>query len=351
MAQKASHSNHRVAHGKQDFGAVRVKPLPPLLICAVKRTFFRAVFRTESQLFRIVLAIFKMRIYPPFAQRFFPEFGIFPVIFSVRTVMRTRLCSIFFRLRFFQYRGNLQFPTRQNFIADTSLVALRTRRVKDAPHEIFRQILLCHPMIAVRVRIQIPRAVPEAFRVAAGIFEMIRHLRILFLNGSECVEKRHAAVRFGSSCKIQSGVRKKITPLRHSDTVKGFRRAVYNAHRIRVGKSRVLARRNKHPPEDKMRVFAGGNHARKPIHRSVRIAPAQTFYKRADNVVVIVAVAVVKHGFFLNRLFGCLFGNINRRTVRRLRRNRGGRPFFRRRFNSKFQRIQKAPRIPVCRFD
>ena len=167
-------------------------------------------------------------------------------------------------------------------------------------------------MIAVRMRIKIPRAVPEALRVAAGIFQVIGNFRILFLNGGERVKKRHTAVRLGSRRKIQSGVRKKITPLRHSDAVKGFRRAVYNAHRIRVGKSRVLARRNKHPPEDKMRVFAGGNHARKPIHRSVRIAPAQTFYKRADNVVVIVAVAVVKHGFFLNRLFGGLFGNINR---------------------------------------
>ena len=167
-------------------------------------------------------------------------------------------------------------------------------------------------MVAVCVRIKIACAVPEALRVAAGIFQVIGNFHILFLNGSERVEKRHAAVRFGSSCKIQSGVSKKITPLRHSDAVKGFRRTVYDAHCIRIGKPRVLAGGNKHPPEDKMRVFAGGNHARKPIHRSVRIAPAQTFYKRADNVVVIVAVAVVKYGFFLNRLFGCLFGNINR---------------------------------------
>ena len=134
-------------------------------------------------------------------------------------------------------------------------------------------------------------------------------------------------------------MRKHKAPFGKSDAVKGCGAAFDDAERMRVGKAGVFAGGNKHAPEYKMRIFSRCEHARHPIHSRIRIASAKAFYKGADNVVVIVAVAVVQHDFFLNAFFGRFAAYVNAASFRR---NAGmflRRPAFGGRFDGKFQRV------------
>ncbi len=202
-------------------------------------------------------------------------------------------------------------------------------------------------MVAVGVGIQISRAVPEAFRVAAGIAQMIGHLGVLFFDGRKRVEESHGAVRLFRSGKIERRVRQKIAAFGKPHAVESLRAGVHHGDSIRIGEAGVLAGGNQHPPENKARILAGGGHTRKPVHRRVGIAPAQTFDERADNVIMIVAVAVVQHDFFLNGLLGGLPRNINRGAVGGNGRIRVRLPFFGSRLDGKLQRVQERPGVAV----
>ena len=146
-------------------------------------------------------------------------------------------------------------------------------------------------------------------------------------------------------------MREKVAPLGHADSVECVGTACDDAHCVRICKPRVFTGRYEHSPEDKGSVFSGGDHAREPIHRGVWVAPPQAFNKRADDIVVIIAVAVVEHDFFLNRFFGGFAAYVDRRTPRGHGRRGGGIPFFGCRFYCEFERVQQTARVSVRRFD
>ena len=138
-----------------------------------------------------------------------------------------------------------------------------------------------------------------------------------------------------------------VAAFRKTDAVKGIRAGCYDSDCVRIGKPRVFAGRNQHAAEDKMRILACAHHACKPVHCGIRVAAAQGFYECRNNVVVVVAVAVVQNDFFLNRFFGRFLRNIdfaspcrNGICVVRL-------PFFRGSFHGKFQCVQQGTGIAV----
>ena len=61
----------------------------------------------------------------------------------------------------------------------------------------------------------------------------------------------------------------------------------------RVGQADVLGRQDHQPPRDEARVLPGGDHPGQIVQRACTSEPRIDLMKRADHVVVLVAVAVV----------------------------------------------------------
>ena len=74
--------------------------------------------------------------------------------------------------------------------------------------------------------------------------------------------------------------------------------------RARVGVADVLGGQDHHPPHDEARVLAALEHHREVVQRGVDVAGARRLDPRGDQVVVLVAGAVVAHGLALQRALG-----------------------------------------------
>ena len=62
--------------------------------------------------------------------------------------------------------------------------------VKDLTFETIGQILLCHPVIAVGMGVEITLAMPKALFVSRGVLKVTRNLTLLLVfNGLKCIEK------------------------------------------------------------------------------------------------------------------------------------------------------------------
>ena len=120
------------------------------------------------------------------------------------------------------------------------------------------------------------------------------------------------------------------SPFRESDAVEGRGAAFHDRYGVRVGKSRVFAGRNDHPPENEGRVFPCRDHAREPVESRVRVPSPKRLDEGADYVVVIVSVPVVQDDLFLDAFFCALFVYQNYRAV-------CGRPGGNRGFHREFQ--------------
>jgi len=180
--------------------------------------------------------------------------------------------------------------------------------------------------------------VAESFGVPVSVLQMVGHFRVFLLNGRQRVEECHRAVRFRRGREVERGVRQVKSPFGESDSVEGRGAAFHDRYGVRVGKSRVFAGRNDHPPENEGRVFSCRDHAREPVESRVRVPSPKRLDEGADYVVVIVSVPVVQDDLFLDAFFCALFVYQNYRAV-------CGRPGGNRGFHREFQGVQKAPRV------
>ena len=73
-----------------------------------------------------------------------------------------------------------------------------------------------------------------------------------------------------------------------------------------------------------MGILSRGNHAREPVERRVRVSAAEAFNKGADNVVMVVAVAVVENDLLLDAFFRGLEVNLNAGSLGRRPCGNGG---------------------------
>src|SRR5712692_6282410 len=81
--------------------------------------------------------------------------------------------------------------------------------------------------------------------------------------------------------------------------MRGLLRRHGNLQRLRIGESDVFGRRDDQAARDEQWILAGLQHPRQPVHGSIRIAAAHAFDQRGDDVVVLVAGAVVEEVSFL----------------------------------------------------
>src|SRR5687768_2038673 len=68
-----------------------------------------------------------------------------------------------------------------HLLANALLIAEPARLVKDFPLQVARQVLLCHPVVAIGVGIEIAGPVPKTFGIATCILEMRWYLALALL--------------------------------------------------------------------------------------------------------------------------------------------------------------------------
>ena len=90
--------------------------------------------------------------------------------------------------------------------------------------------------------------------------------------------------------------------LGHADQLDGLRGGGRGQQRGRVGQPDVLAGVDDQPAGDEPRVLAGLDHPGEVVQRGVGVRAADRLDERADDVVVLVAVAVVAHRRRVDRL-------------------------------------------------
>ena len=81
---------------------------------------------------------------------------------------------------------------------------------------------------------------------------------------------------------------------RHADSVDGLVAGHRLLQRHRIRQAHVFRSEADEPPGDVAWLLARRKHARGIVERSIRTAPPQAFVQRADQVVVEVAVAVLR---------------------------------------------------------
>ena len=91
-------------------------------------------------------------------------------------------------------------------------------------------------MVAIRMRIQIAGAMPQALFVARRIFERVGNVvRRLFFDDGQGIEKRHRRVRFGRRRQIERRMRQVISPLGEPNPVERLRTRRHDFDRMRIG--------------------------------------------------------------------------------------------------------------------
>ena len=73
-----------------------------------------------------------------------------------------------------------------------------------------------------------------------------------------------------------------------------FKRGMRHQKRLRVGVANILRSVNHNTASDKLRILPGIDHAREPIDRGIGVATAHGLDERTDDVVVHVAVFVIR---------------------------------------------------------
>ncbi len=94
--------------------------------------------------------------------------------------------------------------------------------------------------------------------------------------------------------------------LRHSDQMTRLIRRHSDLERLRVGEPDVLARKARHPARDIQRILPRFQHARKPVHRRIRIGIPHGLVQRRDQIVVLLALLVIQQRLPGSALLQCL---------------------------------------------
>ena len=179
---------------------------------------------------------------------------------------------------------------------------------------------------------------PHALVLAVAEMPRHRERRPVFHIRLRGTQRGVGAVRFRRSRQIHRAVRQRNLRLRQPDEFHRLLRRHRQHQPMRIGQPDVLARQNHQPPRDEPHLLAGVEHFRQPVERRVRVGAAHAFYKCGDRVVVLIAIRVIDHRFFLDAF-------LRRRAVDADHAIRTRR----RRHDRDFQRVQTFPRIAIRR--
>src|SRR5438093_2316893 len=196
-------------------------------------------------------------------------------------------------------------------VSDRALVSLVARLVEALVHAI-GQVALGGVSAVVVVGVLVPLAVAQA--LGAGkrrVAQVQRHLGVGagFDGRLRAPERGRGAVALRRRGQVGGGVGERKLRFRQADALHGFGRRGGDQQALRVGVAHVFGGENDHPPGDKARVFAGGQHLGQVEDGGVGIGAAQALDEGGDGLIVVVAQLVVAHLAALGRFAHVLGGD------------------------------------------
>ena len=99
-------------------------------------------------------------------------------------------------------------------------------------------------------------------------------------------------------------MRERNARLGHTDKFHRLLRRDGQRQCIRIGEADVFASKNDDASRDETEIFAGMEHFSEPVHRAFFIGRTHAFDKRADGIVVRVALAIIDDGLLLDAFLG-----------------------------------------------
>ena len=151
-------------------------------------------------------------------------------------------------------------------------------------------------------------------QLGGGVAYVQRHWQVARL--SYCllrVAQCHVcAVALYRRCKIYRTLRQRDAAFRVADFRHRLKAGVGQQQRVGIAVADVFRGKDEHPAGDKHRVFAALYHAGQPVDGGVRVASAHRFDEGADDVVVHLALFVVKGQVLLHHVGGSLVVNHHR---------------------------------------
>ena len=202
----------------------------------------------------------------------------------------------------------------------------RTARSRRWPASSSGQVVLRDDRAFEIVRIAIVLAVAEALHQRRRrVAQMKRHrqraelARIL----ARALHRAIRGVRLGRARQIGHALRERNDALGQPDEVHRVLDRDRDLQRARIGVADVLGREDHHPPRDEQRILARLDHAHHPVQRRVGIAAAHALDERGDDVVVLLARAIVEQRLVLRGLAHVLGRDLGRcpRAARARRRS------------------------------
>ena len=131
---------------------------------------------------------------------------------------------------------------------------------------------------------------------AMAIAQITRHLAkpTRMDIGQRRIDRSLARVGFWRQAHIESGLSQVNAALGIANDLGRLKRGMCHQKRLRVGVADVLRSMNHNATGDKLRILPCIDHAREPIDRGIGVATAHGLDERTDNVVVHVAVFVIR---------------------------------------------------------
>lgn len=112
--------------------------------------------------------------------------------------------------------------------------------------------------------------------------------------GQRRIDRSLTRIGLRRQTNIERSLREVNTALGIANNLGRFKRSMRHQKRLRVGVANVLRGMNHNATGDKLRILPCIDHARKPVDRGIGVATAHGLDERTDDVVVHVAVFVIR---------------------------------------------------------
>ena len=131
---------------------------------------------------------------------------------------------------------------------------------------------------------------------AMAIAQITRHLAkpTRMDIGQRRIDRGLARIGLGRQAHIERSLCKVNATFRIANNFSRFKGSMRHQKRLRVGVANILRSVNHNAASDKLRILPSIDHAREPIDRGIGVATAHRLNKRTDDVVVHVAVFVIR---------------------------------------------------------
>ena len=124
-------------------------------------------------------------------------------------------------------------------------------------------------------------------------------------------ERGVSAIGFGSGGEVDRAMGEGDLGFWEADKIGGLLGGDGEDEGLGIGEADVFAGEDDEASGDEAEVFARVEHFGEPVEGGVGVGAADTFDEGGDGIVVLVAVLVIDHGFFLDTFFGDGVGDVD----------------------------------------